>query len=128
MRKIKRGMKYNYFSVKPLSHKATRQESHDAWNLHVNQNESIILDLFHGQFRFRTSCANPKCKKESVTYGPFTYVSLPVPVYQYVTLDLFYVQYYINDMYYNEKLQIVMRDDMKICDLRTKIEKKYGFA
>ena len=86
------------------------------------------MDLFHGQFRFKTACANEKCRKESITYSPFTYVSMPVPLYQYVTLDLFYVQYYITDMYYNEKLQIIMRDDLKICDLRSKIEKKYGFA
>ena len=47
------------------------------WDFHLSRNSSIIVDLFHGQFKSTITC--PKCKRVSVTFDPFTTVGLPVP-------------------------------------------------
>jgi ubiquitin C-terminal hydrolase len=37
--------------------KTDEQASLEAWNKHVFRNESIILDLFHGQFKSTVDCS-----------------------------------------------------------------------
>jgi ubiquitin C-terminal hydrolase len=50
--------------------------ANEAWRAHLSRNQSIIVDLFHGQFRSEVSC--PDCSKVSVTFDPFMYLSLPL--------------------------------------------------
>jgi len=38
----------------------------------------VILDLFHGLLKSTVVC--PECNKISVTFDPFCYLSLPLPV------------------------------------------------
>ncbi|KAF6001442.1 ubiquitin carboxyl-terminal hydrolase [Cyanidiococcus yangmingshanensis] len=49
----------------------------EAWKYHKARNDSVIVDLFHGQYRSRVQC--PECDKVSVTHDPFMYLSLPLP-------------------------------------------------
>jgi ubiquitin carboxyl-terminal hydrolase 4/11/15 len=49
--------------------KTDKEASIEAWNKHVYRNESVILDLFHGQFKSRTSCN--QCDKVSIVFDPF---------------------------------------------------------
>lgn len=122
--KFKRALKYNYIPASIQNDNLEKEDSRESWNIHINQNESIISDLFHGQFRVRTKCA--RCRKESVTYSSFNQVTLPLPDYEIAKLDLFFVQYNINDE--NYKLEINIKDTDRICDLRGKIKEKYGIA
>ena len=57
--------------------KSDEQASLEAWNRHIYRNESIILDLFHGQFKSKVCCS--KCNRISVTFDPYLMVSLPIP-------------------------------------------------
>ena len=50
-----------------------------AWELFKKQNDSIIVDLFHGQLRSTIEC--PKCKLKKVIFDP--YLSLTVPIAQF---------------------------------------------
>ncbi|PON42083.1 Ubiquitinyl hydrolase [Parasponia andersonii] len=47
------------------------------WENHLARNDSIIVDLFHGQYRSTLVCSI--CNKVSVTFDPFVYLSLPLP-------------------------------------------------
>lgn len=47
------------------------------WDSYKIRNNSIIVNLFHGQFKSTTSCT--KCMYQSVTFDPFTFMSLPIP-------------------------------------------------
>ncbi|EGD72697.1 hypothetical protein PTSG_04426 [Salpingoeca rosetta] len=49
----------------------------EAWKQCIARDNSIITDLFQGQFRSVTRCNT--CRYESATYSPFTSLSLPVP-------------------------------------------------
>jgi ubiquitin C-terminal hydrolase len=48
-----------------------------AWERHLLRNRSEIVSLFHGQMRSRLVC--PSCAQVSVTFDPFSVLSLPLP-------------------------------------------------
>jgi len=50
----------------------------EAWDNHSKRNCSIITDNFHGLFKSTVEC--PECEKRSITFDPFCYLSLPLPV------------------------------------------------
>ncbi|XP_057975187.1 ubiquitin carboxyl-terminal hydrolase 8-like [Malania oleifera] len=47
------------------------------WQNHLARNDSVIVDVCQGQYRSTLVC--PVCKKLSVTFDPFMYLSLPLP-------------------------------------------------
>jgi ubiquitin carboxyl-terminal hydrolase 4/11/15 len=53
------------------------QASSRWWENHLRRENSIIVDLFHGQFKSTIKC--PECRKISITYDPFMYLGLPIP-------------------------------------------------
>lgn len=48
-----------------------------AWNRHVYRNESVITDLFYGQYKSTVSCS--KCDRISTTFDPMMTMLLPIP-------------------------------------------------
>ena len=48
-----------------------------AWANHVSVNDSVIVHLFQGLLKSTVMCLT--CRKQSVTFDPFMYLSLPVP-------------------------------------------------
>ena len=57
-----------------------------SWERHKKRNNSIVVDLFHGQYKSRVEC--PDCHKVSITFDPFCMVSLPVPSIKKLPLKL----------------------------------------
>eukprot|EP00004_Rigifila_ramosa_P018775 TRINITY_DN470_c0_g1_i6.p1 TRINITY_DN470_c0_g1~~TRINITY_DN470_c0_g1_i6.p1 ORF type:complete len:1007 (-),score=229.61 TRINITY_DN470_c0_g1_i6:88-3000(-) len=58
----------------------------EAWENHKKRNDSIVVDYFHGQFKSTVKC--PDCPKISITYDPFMYLSLPLPVKQTLKVNV----------------------------------------
>lgn len=50
----------------------------ESWSNYKKRNDSIIIDTFHGLLKSTLVC--PDCKLVSVTFDPFCYLSLPLPV------------------------------------------------
>jgi len=50
----------------------------EAWRRHKSRNDSQIVDLFQGQLKSTLVC--PKCQRVSITFDPFMYLSLPLPM------------------------------------------------
>lgn len=50
----------------------------ESWSNYKKRNDSIVVDLFHGLLKSTLVC--PGCKLVSVTFDPFCYLSLPLPV------------------------------------------------
>ncbi|KAK3598059.1 hypothetical protein CHS0354_042432 [Potamilus streckersoni] len=48
-----------------------------SWKNHKLMNESIIVELFQGQLKSTLMCLT--CKKKSITFQAFMYLSLPIP-------------------------------------------------
>ena len=47
------------------------------WDLYQKRENSIIVDLFHGQYKSKITCSD--CGKTSIYYDPFTFLGLPIP-------------------------------------------------
>jgi ubiquitin carboxyl-terminal hydrolase 4/11/15 len=47
------------------------------WNALKSRENSVIVDLFHGQYKTQMKC--PGCKKVTITYDPFMYLPLAIP-------------------------------------------------
>uniref|UniRef100_A0A1I7UNN8 Ubiquitin carboxyl-terminal hydrolase n=1 Tax=Caenorhabditis tropicalis TaxID=1561998 RepID=A0A1I7UNN8_9PELO len=48
-----------------------------SWDIYKMRNDSIIVDTLHGQLKSTLIC--PVCKKISIKFDPFGYLSLPLP-------------------------------------------------
>lgn len=62
----------------------------EAWENHIKRNDSIIMDIFHGLFKSTLVC--PICAKVSVTFDPFCYLTLPLPMKKERTLEVYLVR------------------------------------
>uniref|UniRef100_F1KRM8 ubiquitinyl hydrolase 1 n=1 Tax=Ascaris suum TaxID=6253 RepID=F1KRM8_ASCSU len=51
--------------------------SNEAWANHLLRNDSVFVDLFHGQLKSRLQC--PRCDQVSITFDPFVYLAVPFP-------------------------------------------------
>ena len=63
----------------------------DHWHSHLSQNQSIIVDLMHGQFKSTLTC--PTCHREAASFTAFSAISLPVPQEKYTLVTFYYVPY-----------------------------------
>lgn len=61
----------------------------EAWRNHRRRNDSVIVDTFHGLFKSTLIC--PECQKISVTFDPFCYLSVPLPVSKERIMEVFFV-------------------------------------
>ena len=61
----------------------------EAWENYKKRNDSIIVDIFHGLLKSTVEC--PDCQKISVTFDPFCYLSLPMPVKKERQMEVFWV-------------------------------------
>ncbi|QRW17479.1 ubiquitin carboxyl-terminal hydrolase [Rhizoctonia solani] len=50
----------------------------ETWEGYKKRNDSIIVDLFQGMYKSTLVC--PECSKISITFDPFMYLTLPLPV------------------------------------------------
>ena len=93
------------------------------WKNHVERENSIIVDLFHGQFKNVVKC--PQCKRVNIIYDPFMHLGLPIPTPQSKIRVKFILD---NDLYiffYNCNENTTVRDiKNKLLDECEKIENK----
>ncbi|CAD8146174.1 unnamed protein product [Paramecium pentaurelia] len=59
------------------------------WENHKKRNDSIITDLFTGQFKSRVEC--PECNFVSITFDPFVTISLPIPNKEYIQFQFYLI-------------------------------------
>ncbi|XP_062202626.1 ubiquitin carboxyl-terminal hydrolase 8-like isoform X2 [Phragmites australis] len=66
-----------YSEAKDSDGRAVEEVADEYWGNHLARNDSIIVDICQGQYKSTLVC--PICKKVSVTFDPFMYLSLPLP-------------------------------------------------
>ncbi|PFH51822.1 hypothetical protein AMATHDRAFT_74701 [Amanita thiersii Skay4041] len=54
------------------------QLANKSWEGYMLRNDSVIVDLFQGQYQSTLVC--PECSKVSITFDPFMYLTLPLPI------------------------------------------------
>uniref|UniRef100_A0A669QJB2 Ubiquitin carboxyl-terminal hydrolase n=1 Tax=Phasianus colchicus TaxID=9054 RepID=A0A669QJB2_PHACC len=75
---LNRVKKKPYLELKDANGRPDSVVAKEAWENHRLRNDSIIVDIFHGLFKSTLVC--PKCSKVSVTFDPFCYLTLPLPL------------------------------------------------
>lgn len=66
-----------YVEIPDMSDETDAECAKKLWELYGKRNDSIIVDLFQGQYKSRLECT--KCSQKSVTFDPYMFLSLPVP-------------------------------------------------
>ncbi|CAF1633950.1 unnamed protein product [Adineta ricciae] len=90
------------------------------WQGYLKRNDSIIVQLFTGQFKSKTKC--PECHKESVTFDPFTTLSVPLP--KRIAVDT--IVTYRSDEKPTTKYRIIMSADGTIIEFKRLLSAKCG--
>ncbi|KIJ20849.1 hypothetical protein PAXINDRAFT_165689 [Paxillus involutus ATCC 200175] len=65
------------------------QLAQKSWHGYMQRNDSVIVDLFQGQYQSTLVC--PECAKVSITFDPFMYLTLPLPVTMKWKHSVFYI-------------------------------------
>ncbi|KAJ1690524.1 hypothetical protein LUZ63_014679 [Rhynchospora breviuscula] len=65
-----------YIETKDADGRPDGEVADKHWQYHLSRNNSIIVDTCQGQYKSTLVC--PVCKKVSITFDPFMYLSLPL--------------------------------------------------
>ncbi|KAJ8559702.1 hypothetical protein K7X08_003760 [Anisodus acutangulus] len=66
-----------YVEAKDGDDRPDEEIADEYWDYHLARNDSIIVDVCQGQYRSTLVCS--VCKKVSIMFDPFMYLSLPLP-------------------------------------------------
>uniref|UniRef100_A0A3B4ZGJ4 Ubiquitin carboxyl-terminal hydrolase n=1 Tax=Stegastes partitus TaxID=144197 RepID=A0A3B4ZGJ4_9TELE len=78
-----------YIELRDADGRPDQEVAEEAWRNHRRRNDSVIVDTFHGLFKSTLVC--PECHKVSVTFDPFCYLSVPLPVSKERVMEIFFV-------------------------------------
>ena len=91
------------------------------WNLHLRRNDSIITDLFSGQYKNIIEC--PDCHWKSITYVPFNTLILPIPNKPSIVkknITFFFIPKY--SMRSTVKIMARLNENIKFCEVANEIK------
>lgn len=74
---LNRVLKKPYVENSEANGRPDLEVSKEQWEKYLLRNESIVTDLFAGQYKSRVVC--PSCSNVSITFDPFTILSIPLP-------------------------------------------------
>jgi len=63
----------------------------ESWQNHLKRNDSVIVDNFHGLFKSTVVCPEQNCRKKSITFDPFCFLSLPLPIKKERSIEVFVI-------------------------------------
>uniref|UniRef100_A0A2K5RDJ2 Ubiquitin carboxyl-terminal hydrolase n=1 Tax=Cebus imitator TaxID=2715852 RepID=A0A2K5RDJ2_CEBIM len=86
---LNRVKKKPYLELKDANGRPDSVVAKEAWENHRLRNDSVIVDTFHGLFKSTLVC--PECFKVSVTFDPFCYLTLPLPLKKDRVMEVFLV-------------------------------------
>jgi len=118
----------NRVKVKPYVEQSTTNDPNDnsakdpSWYNFLARNKSIIVDLFYGQYKSILQC--PICQKYSITFDPFSVVSLPVPQCTKVKIKVNYVSYSFKKKIIRNT--IMLDKEATVDDLRSELVTTFG--
>ncbi|XP_014770306.1 ubiquitin carboxyl-terminal hydrolase 15 isoform X1 [Octopus bimaculoides] len=86
---LNRIRKKPYIELKDAENRPDKEVAEEAWGNYRKRNDSVIVDTFHGLLKSTLVC--PQCSKVSVTFDPFCYLSLPLPIKKERQMEVFWV-------------------------------------
>jgi ubiquitin carboxyl-terminal hydrolase 4/11 len=83
--------KKTYFEDNNITGSNDEEVARESWRRHTLRNQSIIVDLAHGQYKSSLYC--PSCKQYSYTFDPFNSITLPLPQSQEKVQNFYFIFY-----------------------------------
>ncbi|XP_035243957.1 ubiquitin carboxyl-terminal hydrolase 4-like isoform X1 [Anguilla anguilla] len=87
---LNRVKKKPYLALRDAEGRPDEIVAREAWTNHRLRNSSVIVDIFHGLFKSTLVC--PECSKVSVTFDPFCYLTLPLPMKKHRSIEVLLVR------------------------------------
>jgi ubiquitin carboxyl-terminal hydrolase 4/11/15 len=110
---LNRITKKPYFQLEEQKEQESDSEaSQRFWDLYKQRENSIIVDLFHGQFKSKITCSC--CHKSSITYEPFVFLGLPIPQHH----NQIIIHFFFGDKW--ECFGFELKNDSTINDLKNR--------
>jgi ubiquitin carboxyl-terminal hydrolase 4/11/15 len=85
-----------------------------SWEGYMMRNDSVIVDLFQGQYQSTLVC--PECQKVSITFDPFMYLTLPLPMQRKWKHEVYYIPWDLANPHV--KVPVEISRDASFKDLR----------
>ncbi|XP_078494568.1 ubiquitin carboxyl-terminal hydrolase 15 [Ciona intestinalis] len=101
---LNRISKKPYVEMKEADGRDDQLVAEESWSIHHLRNDSIIVDTLHGLFRSKVDC--PECPRISVTFDPFCFISLPLPLKRQRTLECSFVPLKYDGKIYKYKVTV----------------------
>ncbi|XP_023587656.1 ubiquitin carboxyl-terminal hydrolase 11 isoform X1 [Trichechus manatus latirostris] len=119
---LNRVKKKEYVELCDAAGRPDQEVAQEAWQNHKRRNNSVIVDTFHGLFKSTLVC--PDCGNVSVTFDPFCYLSVPLPVSPKRVMEVFYVS--MDPRRKPEQHRLIVPKKGKISDLCVALSKHTG--
>jgi ubiquitin C-terminal hydrolase len=87
-----------YVEIDEKPNQPEEEVAQEAWHKHLVRNESIITDLFHGQFKSTVQCS--QCERISITFDPMTSLMVPIPTPKQKR-EFFFIPFNVSENYIN---------------------------
>ncbi|XP_005228142.1 ubiquitin carboxyl-terminal hydrolase 11 isoform X6 [Bos indicus x Bos taurus] len=121
---LNRIKKKEYVELCDAAGRPDQEVAQEAWQNHKRRNDSVIVDTFHGLFKSTLVC--PDCGNVSVTFDPFCYLSVPLPVSHKRVMEVFFVS--MDPRRKPEQHRLVVPKKGKISDLCVALAKHTGIS
>ena len=116
---LNRSNNNEYIQLKEkLENETEAQASLRWWKNHLRKNDSIIIDLFHGQLRNNVVC--DECKNNSIIYDPFMILTLNIPKMKF-NLEIKYFGINLGEF---QIFNINLNEESKVDEYKIKIIEK----
>ncbi|KAB0349321.1 hypothetical protein FD754_014178, partial [Muntiacus muntjak] len=121
---LNRVKKKEYVELRDAAGRPDEEVAQEAWQNHKRWNDSVIVDTFHGLFKSTLVC--PDCGRVSVTFDPFCYLSVPLPVSHKRVMEVFFVS--MDPRRKPEWHQLLVPKKGKVSDLCVALAKHTGIS
>ena len=97
------------------------------WNNFLKRNQSIMVDLFYGQYK--TSIICPKCQHNSTNFSIFLSLQLPIPISNnYFTIKVFLYEEWLDNKDYIYFEIILSKNNNKVIIAKKIIGRLFGIS
>ncbi|KAJ2181317.1 hypothetical protein GGF45_001584 [Coemansia sp. RSA 551] len=103
-----------YIEVPDADGRPDSEVADEQWDVYKRRNDSVVVDLFQGQYRSTLVC--PVCSHVSVTFDPFMYLTLPLPIQRQKWVEVLFVP--MDTALHALRMRLLVRKDDTIKQLK----------
>ncbi|CAD8158112.1 unnamed protein product [Paramecium pentaurelia] len=127
---LNRVKKKPYVETKDYDGRSDFVVAKESWLNHLARNQSIIVDLMHGQYKSTLKC--PNCQQFSITFDPYLMVQLGIPSQKKRTISFkFYKDLFQSTLItipFDKYKNIILKEYLKILGEELKVDHQYLFG